>query len=411
MDPPAKNYTLCGLKVQKDPATGEIKILAGTVKETPSCGGGGVSPGGSPSGGPGGPSSAGAGAGGAGSGPSGASGMPPPPGSGSSRTKTGTTLSNDPRTKKYFILISAGIPIDQIKVNKKDQLKTEGIHPSWLNEKPDRELYTDDDLSMPTAGAGAGATASASASASVGTPIDTATIENITKLFDTSEKIKYFQDNIKDFNTTVSAEYRTLKKVLTELQVEMNKKPRPSNYNDVQKMIDDNIKQIIQPSLDILNNFSTGTTLSSSDISNAQNNIKNIENLKGFLSSFISQTFNKELNTEIIRVKKLFPSAKPLGDITTKEDFNKALRDNDPRFYITTPRGIITGVKMNEIKNTYNRIYGVELDKTNLETLVNDAKIKQVQKKFFIFSGGRRNMRRSTRKYRFNNRNTRRSKH
>jgi hypothetical protein len=387
MDPPVKNYILCGLKVEKDPFTGEINILTGTVKETPSCN---TSPSVAPAG-------AGAGAGVS-------AGVATPP-------TTGTTLGTDARFTQYAKFKKLGMPLEAVKA----KAKANNIHETYI-ELLFKDLNTPappegTDLKLPPVD-GASASASASASTSEGPPIPNDKIEPITTLFNTPEQIKHFQDKISSLTSTyIDTKYRILKKLLTEVQVEMNKTPRPSNYKEVQKMIDDNIKKIIQPSLDILNNFSTGTTLSSSDISNAQNNIKNIENLKGFLSSFISQTFNKELNTEINRVKKLFPSAKPLGDITTEEDFNKALRDNDPRFYTKSPVGIITGVDMNEIKNTYKKIYKVELDKTKLDKLLDDAKLKRVQKRVFIFSGGRRNMRRSTRKLRSNNRNTRRSKH
>ena len=387
---------LCDLIFDKS-TPGTIRITGGTVKETTSCGigGPGVSPGGA------------GGAGGVGV------ATPPPPGSGSSRTKTNTTLLSDPRTTEYFKAIKRGAPIVAVKLrlerDNPNKVEKDRIDPSWLDQPADRELYADDDLSKSIA---VTATVSTTASTSAGSPIPNDKIETITTLFNTPEQIKKFQDYIPSSTKTyIGTDYTNLKTRLNELKSEMNKTPRPSNYKEVQKMIDDNIKKIIQPSLDILNNFPNGTTLSSSDISNANDNIKKIEDLKGFLSSFISQTFNNELKTQISRVKMLFPSAKPLGDITTKEEFNKALKNNDPRFYKTLPSGMIEDVYMDKIKETYQNIYGEELDKSKLDKLLDNANIKAVQKKLFKFSGGRRNMRRNTRKHHSNNRNTRRSKH
>ena len=273
MDSPVKNYILCGLKVEKDPFTGEINILTGTVKETPTCGGGspGVSPG------------VGAGAG---------AGAPPPP------PTTGTTLETDPRFAKYDRLIhTIKMPIQAVKLKLTRERDT--IHETYIDlistarDTPAPPEGTD--LSQPyTPGGGSSSTSATTSTA----PIKQGYIEPIS--------------SYATYTKLTEADIKKIIPSLNELKKERDNNPYASNITEVKeivKKVDALIKtalhDIIQPLIDILIAIPDSGPLKGKEQAAAKDAV---ENLKKKIAIYPTADNINSAKEQIRRVDGMLPN-------------------------------------------------------------------------------------------------------
>jgi hypothetical protein len=345
MDPPAKNYTLCGLKVQKDPATGEIKILAGTVKETPSCGGGG--PGGaSPSGIPRPPPPPGGGAGGA-------PRPPPPPGAGPPKI-------DEEKLKEQKILNNIRNALNGKNYNTADELATAilnatyakiygnlikeiaRIYPS-LNEEEIKKAYNQK-------------------------------VKNHKFGYDISKATSFITitpDNI----DTVSTEVDVLKKIIKDNK--QSKVDKVSNIKEIEREVE-RLTRLIQdytppPPPDIFQKYKTPST--GSDILNAA--------VINTATTYINTKKNiKELDTAINEFKTTITSNTTAGvdtsianqlvqDLTNIKKFLSKINDWKNNYMLEHP--LLGNIpKMQAIKEDYEKVYNKKLEK---EEDINDLKI------------------------------------
>jgi len=390
MDPPAKNYTLCGLKVQKDPATGEIKILAGTVKETPSCN---TSPSVAPAG--------------AGAGASVSAGVATPP-------TTGTTLETDARFAKY--VKQKGVGLIQPAVTR--IAGVDGIHESYINlifTAPNTPAPPEGtDLSLPY------------------TPVSSSSSSSTASSSTAPIKQDYI-DNIHPYDTKTKLDEADIKKIipsLNELKQQRDNNPRASNITEVKQIIQKvdaliktTVHDIIQPLIDTLIAIPDGGPLKGKAQTDADDAIKKLGEKIGLYPYADNKT---SANEEIKRVKKMLPDKGSLATAAAAARQNMKLNaaikaskayteekinsDSDITAAATAANALRIAIRENPLASNKP---DAENELIRINGFINAAPGGPAAAATALTAAPRRGGRR-TRNYRKNNhrrRNTRRSKH